>query len=398
MQESSRLIQIITDKLGKSDDSIFDISEEITTISYNVVMKMVFSTEVSNNSTLLCKLQQLMKWLMEGLTITNICEGFPFLRKLPIGRVFFLDLYQKEMFAFISKQYDEHLENYQEHYPKDLTDFFINEQRNQPSSTNEATMLTRDNIEVILSDIFVTSLDTITSTLKLIILYLSYYKEHAKKCRSEINQMMTSTTEADKEENQTSSNFKVLNFLQAFVSETLRHTTVAPLGVPHKTVSDMNVQGHTIPSGTTVFVNIDCIHHDESSHKNAELFNPERFLDDDGKYKHIDGFLPFSIGRRQCLGRSYAMKTIMYFTVQLLKNFDFTLPNNKKLPTKFSYDTTVKVESLLMHWGKNYRDCHEHVGHEQTEVSNNANISIKNQINISTELIMTSKDMPFNVL
>ena len=59
-----------------------------------------------------------------------------------------------------------------------------------------------------------------------------------------------------------------------------------------------------VPKGIFVALNLAKLHHDEREWAKPEKFKPERFLDSDGKFlgwSKLHGFLPFSIGRRECL-------------------------------------------------------------------------------------------------
>lgn len=50
-----------------------------------------------------------------------------------------------------------------------------------------------------------------------------------------------------------------------------------------------------IPKGTLIVIPVYAIHHDEDYFKNAEEFDPERFLNQE-KYTNPFSFLPFAAG------------------------------------------------------------------------------------------------------
>ena len=61
-------------------------------------------------------------------------------------------------------------------------------------------------------------------------------------------------------------------------------------------------------------------------------FNPDRFLDEAGKYvgrsSEADGIItsnlvPFSVGKRDCLGKVLADKELILFFVGLMNQFEF---------------------------------------------------------------------------
>lgn len=51
------------------------------------------------------------------------------------------------------------------------------------------------------------------------------------------------------------------------------------------------------------------------------LFKPERFLTADGELKKIDEFVPFGLGKRQCLGESLARMELFLFTANIFNQF-----------------------------------------------------------------------------
>lgn len=51
---------------------------------------------------------------------------------------------------------------------------------------------------------------------------------------------------------------------------------------------------------------VEAIHRDEELYKDANVFNPDRFFDDEGASKHCYAYLPFGAGPRKCIGKLLA--------------------------------------------------------------------------------------------
>jgi cytochrome P450 family 4 len=57
--------------------------------------------------------------------------------------------------------------------------------------------------------------------------------------------------------------------------------------------------------GTTALICIYQLHRDEKYFPEPEKFIPERFLPENSENRHPYAFIPFSAGRRNCIGKEY---------------------------------------------------------------------------------------------
>jgi cytochrome P450 len=104
-----------------------------------------------------------------------------------------------------------------------------------------------------------------------------------------------------------------LPYIQALVKESLRWRPALPLGIAHATTEDDWYEGMFIPKGTICAANLWQCHHDPAFYgDDAASFNPERFLDHDGKLvpgpaeTRDDGHFTYGFGRRACVGKHMA--------------------------------------------------------------------------------------------
>ncbi|MCJ8739477.1 hypothetical protein PDJAM_G00047690 [Pangasius djambal] len=98
------------------------------------------------------------------------------------------------------------------------------------------------------------------------------------------------------------------------------------MSLPHTTSCDVNFNGFFIKKGTTVYPLLMSALRDESQWKSPHTFNPENFLDEQGRFVKQDAFMPFPAGRRACLGESLARMELFLFFSSLLQHFRFTPP------------------------------------------------------------------------
>ncbi len=135
-----------------------------------------------------------------------------------------------------------------------------------------------------------------------------------------------------------------LDYTNAVLQESLRLTGLAYNSVPHEAMTDFDTtNGHRVPKGTMLFLDIYSIMHDPAVFEDPDAFKPERFLNDKGQFTGPhDHVIPFGVGRRTCLGQSLAEKQLLLFFVGFMQQFDFesygTLPN---------YDPLVTVPNFL---------------------------------------------------
>ncbi|KAG0711432.1 Cytochrome P450 2L1 [Chionoecetes opilio] len=119
----------------------------------------------------------------------------------------------------------------------------------------------------------------------------------------------------------------------------MRKSCLVPIGLQHVAEKDTTVGGHFIPKGAVLNGTIFTIHHDTRYWDNPDEFLPERWLNDEGKFvTKKEGFLPFGIGKRQCLGESLARMELFVFTTTLLQRLSFASPQGKTL--NLHHDTT----------------------------------------------------------
>lgn len=95
----------------------------------------------------------------------------------------------------------------------------------------------------------------------------------------------------------------------------------------------MKINGFEIPAGSCVVPLINSIHMDATLWDKPDEFNPSRFIDNEGKVRKPDYFMPFGVGRRMCLGDNLARMEIFLFFSSMLHTFHITLPENEPLPS-----------------------------------------------------------------
>ncbi len=114
-------------------------------------------------------------------------------------------------------------------------------------------------------------------------------------------------------------------FLLATIGEIQRCANLLPVNLQHRVIKDTVIQGHSIPSGTSILPQLANVLIDERFFPEAERFNPDRFLNVDGKtQKNLEFVVPFSLGKRSCMGESLAKMELFLALGTLIQKFRFS--------------------------------------------------------------------------
>ncbi|GBL85470.1 Cytochrome P450 4c3 [Araneus ventricosus] len=117
-----------------------------------------------------------------------------------------------------------------------------------------------------------------------------------------------------------------LHYMECVIKESNRIYTVVPI-YGRQVCEDINICGYTVPKGSSCLALSYYLHRDESVFPAPERFDPDRFLPENAANIPEYGFIPFSAGPRNCIGKVFAMlemKTILSYILRrfVLKSLD----------------------------------------------------------------------------
>lgn len=113
---------------------------------------------------------------------------------------------------------------------------------------------------------------------------------------------------------------RALPYTNAVLHEVQRFITLLP-HVPRCTAADTPLGGYLLPKGTPVVPLLSSVLLDKTQWATPRQFNPGHFLDADGHFVKREAFLPFSAGRRVCVGESLARTELFLLFAGLLQSF-----------------------------------------------------------------------------
>jgi cytochrome P450 len=173
--------------------------------------------------------------------------------------------------------------------------------------------------------------DTVSTAMAGVFFYLSRNKH----CYDELSQEIRTKFKIGSDING-GPQLESCRYLRACIDETLRMSP--PIGgTLWREVADSDdkepflVDGHIVPPGTHVGVNIYSIHHNEEYFPNPFTFSPERWLgngqnnshDSAGQPAQNRAFVPFSVGMRSCAGKTMAYLETSLLIAKTVWYFDF---------------------------------------------------------------------------
>ncbi|XP_037036560.1 probable cytochrome P450 6a21 [Bradysia coprophila] len=175
---------------------------------------------------------------------------------------------------------------------------------------------------------FVAGFETSSTTMTFALYELAYRKEIQDKLRKEV-------IEIEKRHNGeiTYEAIAEMTYLDQIVNETLRIYT--PIGqlfrtcINDYTIPDTNI---VINSGMSVIIPIHAIHHDSRYFYDPEVFNPDRFSNEELRKRPQCSFLPFGDGPRNCIGMRFGQMQVKLGIATMIKNFEFSFDENTTYP------------------------------------------------------------------
>ncbi|KAK4290284.1 hypothetical protein Pmani_036800 [Petrolisthes manimaculis] len=322
---------LLVEELKKQTGRPAPIPNAITLAIINVIWHMVTGKQFTLKDPKIRQFSKILDETLRKINLLMVPDYLPWLRSLlpnTVLRWIFgineVSDMREVLYKFFIDDIKEHQRTLDPNNPRDLMDGYLiemEERKDDPHST-----FSEEDLTVLAFDLFVAGSETTTNTMIWIIYFLTNNPQVQRKMQAEIDQVLPPGTQATLQDRAR------LPYTEAVIHETLRKSTLVPLGVPHVASQNTTLGGYVIPKGTMVTCSTLTVHNSDRYWDQPDHFQPERWLDHNNKFTtKKEGFVPFSIGKRQCAGESLARMELFIFTTTLFQTLNFSVPPGKTL-------------------------------------------------------------------
>ncbi|CAH2043093.1 unnamed protein product, partial [Iphiclides podalirius] len=182
------------------------------------------------------------------------------------------------------------------------------------SSTDDA--LTDSQIQAEVNTIILAGQETVTTAVNFVFLMLGCRPDVQRTLYEEVKEVFGERKRAVLKED-----LPRLKYCEAVILETMRLLPPVP-GVLRSADHDLDLGSYTVPRGATCCLNLWGLGRSRRLWSDALCYRPERWL-----HPNNEPALPilnFSIGRRACIGKRYALSLMKIIIVHCVREFEFT--------------------------------------------------------------------------
>ncbi|XP_025099489.1 steroid 17-alpha-hydroxylase/17,20 lyase-like [Pomacea canaliculata] len=330
------IVPLAVDKMA-AETGPFDPHVILSSLMFSIIYSMCFGERRGLDDPELLRLMHVLDTGNELIGNGLFEDVVPFLRLSLTPRARQLKAILTELFDLIRINVDKHKETLSKDNIRDMTDAVLLAQKRVEEEENPEKMAMFNDVHVrqIVSDLFVAGVDTTRMTLDWGLYLLASFPEIQRKTQEEIEAVTGDRMPQ-------LADYGKLPYTEAVLYEIMRVGTGVPMGLPHETLCDTTVGGFDVPKGTMVLINHWALHNDPDHWDKPEEFRPERFLDDQGKMApKPESWLPFSTGRRACLGEAIAKPEIVLVLACILKRLNISLPPGDKFDPRPAFNSTA---------------------------------------------------------
>ncbi|XP_037626168.1 cytochrome P450 2J2-like isoform X2 [Sebastes umbrosus] len=308
---------------GEPFDPVPLLNNAVANIICQIVFGRRFDYSDHNFQSMLKNLTEMA--YLEGSVWALLYDSFPALMKRLPGPHNGIFSSSKSLEASIRAEIERHKLDLDPGNPRDYIDTFLIEEKN---NRNSQLGFDEGNLVLCCLDLFLAGSETTSKTLQWGLVHLIKNPHIQDKVQAEIDRVIGQTRQP------TMADRPKLPYTDAVIHEIQRMGNIVPLNGLRMAAKDTTLGDYFIPKGTSVMPNLTSVLFDKTEWETPDTFNPEHFLDAEGKFVRRDAFLPFSAGKRACLGEGLARMELFLFFVSLLQKFYFSTLDGVELSSE----------------------------------------------------------------
>ncbi|XP_004068239.1 cytochrome P450 2J2 isoform X1 [Oryzias latipes] len=289
----------------------------ITNAVGNIISSVVFGHRFEYSDPSFRKVLELDNEavVLSGSARTQLYDAFPSLLNYLPGPHQTVHANYREIVCFLRKEIEKHQEEWNPEDPRDYIDVYLSEMEKTKQDPQAGFNI--ETLVVSTLDLIEAGTETTATTLRWGLMFMLHHPEIQEKVQEEIDRVIGQSRQP------AMSDRPNLPYTDAVIHEIQRMGNIVPLGFPKMASKDTTLGGYFIPKGTPITTILSSVLFDKNEWETPHVFNPGHFLDSEGRFLKKEAFLPFSAGKRMCLGEHLAKMELFLFFSTLLQRFTF---------------------------------------------------------------------------
>ncbi|XP_026734388.1 cytochrome P450 4C1-like [Trichoplusia ni] len=165
--------------------------------------------------------------------------------------------------------------------------------------------------------------DTSSLVLVYAMILLGSHREAQEKTFKEIQEVL-----GDGDRDVEKTDLSKLVYVEAVLKETIRVYTIAPV-IARKLDKDVKLKNYTLSAGRSCYLFLFGIHKHPMWGPDVHEFKPERWLEPGRLPDNPNAFAGFSYGRRNCIGKAYALMSMKTSLAHLIRRYQVSADHTK---------------------------------------------------------------------
>ncbi|GAB6020242.1 hypothetical protein CHUAL_002960 [Chamberlinius hualienensis] len=318
----------LIEQLESSNNIPIEMSSLFFMPLMKVVWKLVANKNVKDANKEISSFNDDINCMFQQMGPDNLYDIFPWLRFIPPNDSRYKRFVKstQKIKTYLTSIIKSHENKWIEGEENDFIDFYLSYMKREQAAGNSKPPYNSDYCMYSAFDMFLAAIETTSATMLWTFLFLLRNPEVLKKARKEMDSVV------GRERLPCLDDYSRLPYMKALIMEVHRVATVGPLSVPHVCTRETRIGDIKIPKNAACLQNIYAVHHDPNLWMEPSKFEPERFINEKNEATWPPYLIPFSVGPRQCIGKSFADMFLKIFIAGLLHQFNFNFSNDHPEP------------------------------------------------------------------